>query len=296
MDWDKLRIFHAAAAAGSFTHAGEALNMSQSAVSRQVSALEQSLNVTLFHRHARGLSLTEAGELLHRTAHEIQQKLDHASSQLEDNKDRPSGKLRVTTTVGLGSTWLVDRLLEFANLYPEIDTEILLTDVELDLSSREADVALRLRQPVQADLIQRRLFTVHMHAYASPRYLRRKEAPKSLAEFEGHRIISWGDNVPHYLRNLNWLEAELDEKRISYRSVLRVNNLVALKRAVQQGIGIAVLPDYIIGPNSGLMQISADFDVPGFDTYLTYAEEMRETKRVMAFRDFIIQKARDWTF
>lgn len=296
MDWDKLRIFHAAAAAGSFTHAGETLNMSQSAVSRQVSALEQALNVTLFHRHARGLSLTEAGELLHRTAHEIQQKLDHASAQLQDNKDRPSGKLRVTTTVGLGSTWLIDRLPEFADLYPEIETEILLTDVELDLAGREADVALRLRQPVQADLIQRRLFTVHMHVYASPRYLRRRDAPKNMSEFKDHRVISWGDNVPHYLRNLNWLEDRLAAEGIPHLAALKVNNLVAMKRAVQQGIGIAVLPDYIIGPNSGLVQLSTDFDLPGFDTFLTYAEEMRETKRVMAFRDFIIQKARDWNF
>ena len=76
MDWDKLRIFHAAAQAGSFTHAGENLNMSQSAVSRQVSALEQDLGVPLFHRHARGLILTEQGDQLFRTAHDVLMKLE----------------------------------------------------------------------------------------------------------------------------------------------------------------------------------------------------------------------------
>ena len=92
MDWDKLRIFHAAAQAGSFTHAGEALNMSQSAISRQVSALEQELGVPLFHRHARGLLLTEQGELLYRTATDVLMKLESVRSRLSDSKDKPFGR------------------------------------------------------------------------------------------------------------------------------------------------------------------------------------------------------------
>ncbi|MDE2114587.1 MAG: LysR family transcriptional regulator, partial [Hyphomicrobiales bacterium] len=93
MDWDKLRIFHAAADAGSFTHAGEALGLSQSAVSRQVSALEQDLEVPLFHRHARGLILTEQGEMLMRTVKEVVTKLDTAKARLTDNRERPNGEL-----------------------------------------------------------------------------------------------------------------------------------------------------------------------------------------------------------
>src|SRR5579875_248335 len=84
MDWDKLRVFHAVAEAGSFTHAGEVLNLSQSAVSRQISALEESLNVPLFHRHARGLILTEQGELLFRTVQDVMLKLDAVRSHLTD--------------------------------------------------------------------------------------------------------------------------------------------------------------------------------------------------------------------
>ena len=102
MDWDKLRIFHAVAEAGSFTHAGESLNLSQSAVSRQISALEDSLRVALFHRHARGLILTEQGELLYRTAHEVFGKLAMTEALLTESKDRPSGRLKITTTVGVG--------------------------------------------------------------------------------------------------------------------------------------------------------------------------------------------------
>ena len=296
MDWDKLRIFHAAARAGSFTRAGDTLSMSQSAVSRQVSTLEQELGVSLFHRHARGLILTEQGELLFRTAREVFLKLDAVRTRLSDAKQRPSGKLRVTTTVGLGSTWLTARLDEFVDLFPDIQLEVILADEELDLSMREADVAIRLRQPVQPDLIQRKLFTVHFHLYAAPRYVKRFGHPKTIDELDEHRIVTFGDNAPAYLRDMNWLEGagrEHDNPRIA---VLRVNNVVALKRAVQHGVGIAMLPDYLIEADSGLVQLIPGADVPIFDTYFVYPSELRNTARIKAFRDFLVNKAERWTY
>jgi len=180
MDWDKLKVFHAAAEAGSFTHAGEQLGLSQSAVSRQVSALEQELSVALFHRHARGLILTEQGELLYRTAHDVFMKLEAARTKLTDSRERPNGDLKVTTTPGLGVNWLIPRLGEFMELYPEIHINLLVTDEELDLSMRQADVGIRMRQPSQPDVIQRKLFAVHFHAYGSPGYLKRFGTPLSL--------------------------------------------------------------------------------------------------------------------
>src|SRR4030065_1960952 len=138
MDWDKLRIFHAVADAGSFTHAGHELGLSQSAVSRQISALEESLNVSLFHRHARGLILTEQGELLYRTAHEVFAKLAMTEAQLTESKDRPKGQLKVTATVALGSTWLTPRMGEFLEIYPDVAVDLVLDDRALDLSMREA--------------------------------------------------------------------------------------------------------------------------------------------------------------
>src|SRR5579885_3564309 len=167
MDWDKLRVFHAVAEAGSFTHAGEALNLSQSAVSRQISALEESLSVPLFHRHARGRILTEQGELLFRTAREVFAKLSMAEGLISESKDRPKGPLKVTTTVALGSTWLTPRIKEFLELYPEIELTLVLDDGELDLSMRQADIAIRMAPPRQPDLIQRQLMQVHAHLFST---------------------------------------------------------------------------------------------------------------------------------
>ncbi|WP_075215500.1 LysR family transcriptional regulator [Mongoliimonas terrestris] len=296
MDWDKLRIFHAAARAGSFTHAGDALAMSQSAVSRQVSALEQDLGVPLFHRHARGLILTEQGELLFRTAHDVLMKLEDVQSRLTDSRERPSGSLRVTTTVGLGSTWLTARVHEFIDLYPDVQLQLILDDVELDLAMRQADVAIRLRQPTQPDLIQRKLFTVHFHLYAAPAYVKRFGSPRTIEDLENHRIVTFGAAAPVYLRDMNWLESAgrpYDNPRIP---VLRVNNIVAIKRAVQRGIGIALLPDYLIENDSGLVQLIPEVDLPSFDTYFVYPDELRNSARVHAFRDFLVSKAQRWSY
>jgi DNA-binding transcriptional LysR family regulator len=295
MDWDKLRIFHAVSDAGSFTHAGTELGLSQSAVSRQISALEEDLHVALFHRHARGLILTEQGEVLYRTAHEVFTKLAAARTRLMDSKDKPSGELRITTTMGLGSIWLTPRIAEFVELYPEIETTLLLDDNELDLSMREADVAIRLRRPTQPDLIQRKLFTVHHHLYASPEYIRKFGIPKTVEDLDKHKIVVFGQ-APVWLVTVNWLETAGRAEDNPRPPVLRVNSAYGLRRAVEAGVGIASLPDYIVSRELGLVQIDVQSETPSFDTYFVYPEELKDTKRVVVFRDFIVSKAKEWSF
>ncbi len=295
MDWDKLRIFHAVAGAGSFTHAGHELLLSQSAVSRQISALEEDLNVPLFHRHARGLILTEQGEVLYRTAHEVFTKLTAAKTRLMDSREKPSGDLRITTTVGLGSVWLTPIIKEFMELYPDINVALLLDDRELDLSMREADVAIRLRRPSQPDLIQRKLFTVHHHIYASADYVKKYGIPKNVDDLDKHKILVFGE-TEGYLNNLNWLATVGREEGSPRRSALRVNNAYGLRRAVQAGAGIAALADYIVPSDSNLVQVDLPVEGPQFDTYFVYPEELKETKRITVFRDFIVNAAKEWSF
>lgn len=296
MDWDKLRIFHVAAEAGSFTHAGEVLSMSQSAVSRQVSALERELNVSLFHRHARGLVLTEQGELLYRTAHEVFNKLQTTETLLADTKAKPSGELRVTTSVGLGSAWLTPRIGEFIELYPDIRLQLILSDEELDISMREADVGIWLREPRHVDLIRRPLFTVHLHAYASLNYIKRFGSPNSVDDLDDHRILTYGGNVQPPVSEINWLEAAGRGGRERRRPVLRINNVYGLKQAARQGVGIAVIPDYLVAEDSDLVKVLEGADVPEFHSYFVYPEEMRNSKRVNVFRDFLVAKSRQWKF
>jgi len=297
MDWDKLKVFHAAAEAGSFTHAGEQLGLSQSAVSRQVSALEQELAVSLFHRHARGLILTEQGDLLFRTAHEVFMKLEAARSKLSDSREKPNGELKVTTTPGLGIHWLTPRLGEFIDLYPDIRITLITTDEELDLAMREADVAIRLRQPTQPDLIQRKLFSVHSHAYASPEYLKRFGTPRSFEELDKHRIlVLGGSSVPIHLQNRRWLTEVARDGQGPRTAQLMINNVLGLIRACQRGLGIALLPDYLIEENGGLVQLFGDEDAPAMDAYFVYPEELKSVARVQAFRDFLVSNAQRWSY
>jgi DNA-binding transcriptional LysR family regulator len=296
MDWDKLKVFHAAAEAGSFTHAGEQLALSQSAVSRQVSALEQELSVSLFHRHARGLILTEQGELLYRTAHDVFIKLEAARAKLTDSRERPHGELRVTTTVGIGVHWLTPRLGEFVDLYPDIHITLLTTDEELDLAMREADVAIRLRQPTQPDLIQRKLFSVRFHAYASPEYLKRFGTPTTFEELDNHRILLLGGQVPTYLQNRRWLIEVARDSKGPRSPHITINNILAILRGCQKGLGIAMLPDYLVEENHGLVQLFGKADAIALDAYFAYPEELKSVARVQVFRDFLVSKAQRWSF
>src|SRR4026209_234922 len=163
MDWDKLRIFHAAAEAGSFTHAGESLRMSQSAVSRQVSALGEELKVPLVRRPARGLVRTEQGEMLFGTASEIMGKLSPAETLLTETTTKPTGDLRITAPIGLGTVWVTQRLREFLELYPDIRIELVLNDVQIAIAMRAADVAICTSEPQQSDLIRRPLSNMKLH-------------------------------------------------------------------------------------------------------------------------------------
>lgn len=288
MDWDKLRVFHAVADAGSFTHAGETLHLSQSAVSRQIHSLEESLSVLLFHRHARGLILTEQGELLFRTVHEVFHKLAMTEAMLTESKDRPKGPMKITTTVAFGSSWLTPQMKEFIDLYPEIEVSLVLMDQDLDLSMREADCAIRFSPPRQPDLIQRHLKTVRSRLYAAPSYLKRHGMPKSLEDLD-EKIIVYGEDGPRPTSNINWLM----NMRISDRPlqpVLKVNNIYAMYRAVQSGLGIAPLPSYMARLTTELVNVLPEVEGPETDVYFVYPEEMRASKRISVFRDFLLRK------
>jgi DNA-binding transcriptional LysR family regulator len=290
MDWDKLRVFHAVAEAGSFTHAGESLNLSQSAVSRQISALEESLSVPLFHRHARGLILTEQGELLFRTAREVFAKLAMAEGLISESKDRPKGPLKITTTVAFGSIWLTPRIREFLDLYPEIQVSLVVDDSELDLSMREADVAIRMSPPRQPDLIQRHLVSVQVHIYASNDYVQKHGTPQRPEDLEEHRIIVYGEDARPPVPGVNWLLEVGVKSGQDRRPILTVNNTYGMLRAIMSGLGIAALPDFVANEHSGLVRILPEVSGPPNEAYFVYPEELRTSKRISVFRDFLLRK------
>ncbi len=282
-------MFHAVAEAGSFTHAGDTLNLSQSAVSRQISALEEALQVPLFHRHARGLILTEQGEALNRTVREVFAKLAMTEALLTESREKPAGRLKVTTTVGFGSSWLAPRLQDFLEAYPDVSISLLLDDSDLDLAMREADVAIRMHPPKQPDLVQRHLMTIEWHLYASPEYLKKHGMPQRPEDLDAHKLVLFGDYRPP-VPDINW-PAEVGRRPGNpRRALLEVNNAQAVVLAIRSGLGIGAVSDFMNAEVQDLVRVLPDLKSPKVDVFFVYPEELRNSKRVAVFRDFLLAR------
>jgi len=294
MDWDKLKIFHAVTQAGSFTKASETLNLSQSAISRQIQSLEYELKCSLYERHARGLSLTDNGEILYKTANEVISKIKDVESNLMDKKDKPSGKIIVTTVVGFGGIWLTPRIQEFMEKNPDIEVELIVTDQELDLSTREADIAIWMRQPKQLNYIQKKIIDINYHIYGSSKYLEKNGVPRSVKDLDKHKLITYGRGTPSPLSQKEWiLKVGTKVKR---KSVMKVNNIYSLLLAVDSGVGLAALPDYMVIGKPGLVKVLGEVNGPKYEAHFVYPQSLKNVARVQAFRDFIFNKVNEWKF
>lgn len=290
MDWDKLRIFHAVADVGSLTHAGDVLHLSQSAVSRQIRALEESLNVTLFHRHARGLILTEQGELLFDATATMSKRLEAAEARIRDSEDEVFGELRVTTTTGFGTLWLAPRISRLYDRYPDLKIDLILSEQVLDLPMREADVAIRMKEPSQADLVRRRLMDVNMRFYATRAYLDKHGTPKSFEDLEKHRIISQSLSTRQVNEGVAWLKPLLSRDKLSH---LTINNYFGVLQAVLHHTGIGVLPNYVSEEVTELVRVLPEEESKEIPVFLAFPEELRHSKRVQAFRDFVLEEIKN---
>jgi DNA-binding transcriptional LysR family regulator len=292
MDWDKLRTFHHAAECGSLTAAAERLDLSQSAVSRQIAALEDRLHLPLFQRHARGLILTEAGRILQRATREMAAHASLAESALKEAADRPVGSMLVTAPVAFGSAWLVPRLPGFFRRNPDVRIELMLDDREYDILKLEAEAAIRLWPATHADLIQRKIMEVTTSLYAAPGYLARMGMPRTAADLDAHQIVSYaGATADNPMRDVGWASFVGREGGKPRPATLELNNVAAMVRAVEAGLGIASLPDYMAVDSPGLVRVLPELAGPTFEVYFIYSSDLRRSKRIAALRQFLIEEA-----
>lgn len=292
LDWEKLRLFHIVAEAGSFTEGARRIGMSQPALSRQIAALETGLGAKLFHRHARGLALTHEGEQLAATAADMYDRLERTRQSIDLSRDRPTGEIRLTTTISFGSTWLARALADFIGQYPEINITLLLSDEDLDLAKREADIAIRFEPPTQQGLVAKRLEAVRYRLCASPEYLAQYGEPQSDAELSSHRTVAFTESAPGPIRGVNWV-LEVGNTGEPRMPNLRVNSIFGVAQAVENGAGIAALPSYLIRTSERLQVILPDEQGPVFRTYFVYPEELRGSVRIQVLRDFLLTRMRD---
>jgi len=296
MDWDKLKIFHAVAEAGSFTSATVVLNISQSAISRQIQSLEEDLKVKLFERHARGLTLTQNGEYVYKTAHEVISKIKEIETSLGDQKNKPTGKLTITTVRSFGTHWLTPRIQEFMNLNPEIEVELIFDDKELDLSTRQADIGIFMRRPKQLNYIQRKLVDINYHIYGSTKYLGKNGIPKTINDLTKHRFISFGKGAPSPVFNPDWALKLGRKDNNKIKPVMKVNSVMGLLLAVESGVGLAALPDYLVSQSNNVVKVLPKSEGPITEAHFVYPQSLKNVARVQAFKNFLYSKLSETKF
>ncbi|MCY4260626.1 MAG: LysR family transcriptional regulator [Rhodobacteraceae bacterium] len=298
VDWDKLRTFREVARLGRLSLAADVLGISQSALSRQISALEYSLQTQLFHRHARGIILTEQGIILQKAVEEMGLQLNSATVLIGDDKKYARGSLRLTTTVGIGNLWLIPKLPTFYRENPDLTINLLLEVRTFALAigdagfpfpckTREADVAIRMKTPSQADLIRRKLMDTKLQLFCSRNFLSTHGEITSVKNLEDTRLISLPD---HHSASGSNLIAHI-RKCCSFRQVI-INNNYGVLQCVRNGVGVGVLPNYIHTHSDDIVQVLPEFESDPIQIYLAYPSELRNSRKVQAFREFILAEIR----
>ncbi len=290
MDWDKLRTFHIVSEAGSFTHAGTALNLSQSAISRQISSLEESLDVKLFQRHARGLVLTEAGEILSETARKIFSTLTILEGRLADAKSNPSGSLRITAPGFLGSTWLVPRLADIREKYPELQLNLLFDDRIFNLSTREADAAIRLYKPDQNDLAHHALGKIDFHICGSLDYFKRNGTPQNAKDLKDHTLLGYPANVPAPYEDPNWLFRKANVTMQNNPKLIQINSQFGIYEAVKNGLGLAAVPDYLYENDKNVVTCLEEVKRPSVTMYFVYMQSRKHSTRIQLLKESLMNQ------
>ena len=287
MDWDKLRVFHAVTLAGNFTKASELLNISQSAIGRQISILERELSTSLFIRVARGVVLTDAGETLQNAVLRVSAKLDAAQATLMDLKTQPWGPLHVVTTLSFGSLWVAPRLQEFLDRYPKVQVTLTLKEEDWAFPLL-GDIGITAFPIALPDLVQTAPITSRLRTYASRSYLEQHGTPQRLEDLDHHRLIGFGNTMPPLENAFNWLlQANTAQRRVP---CFVANSGQAIYEAAKSGIGIAALQRYIVEDGSDLVEILTDCPAVPLSRYVIYPSHLANLKRVEAFVNFITEK------
>ena len=295
MDWNKLKSFYEIAINKSISKASKKMNISQSALSRQIQDLEFDLKTSLFIRHQKGVRLTEQGENLFNTVNQISFSVSDFEKKLIDRKTKPVGKLTISTTIGFGSTWLTPRINKFTDQYPEMEINLLMSDDEVDLFSREADVAVRVKRPTQANLIFKKFVNFHNHIYASSEYLFKFGIPRNVNDLDKHNLICFGSGLPSPISNIDWI-LKVGREGSKRRPKFRVNSIYGMSLAVETGAGLASLPDYMVAEKPNLVRVLPNLEGPSYQTYFVYTEAFKNDRRLEVFRDFLFNEAKDWHF
>lgn len=284
LDWSALRDFLAVAECGSLSAAARRLGVSQPTLTRRMAALQQSLGSELLRRGARGLELTESGEAILGPARQMEQEAQAIELAASGRDQALAGTVRITATEGLAVEWLTPALAAFRERHPQIDLEILVRNTALNVLRREADVAIRLGRPQQAELVARRVAELALGLYASRGYVEACGVPETPQELSGHRGIGF-DEAERYTGVGSWLERSLGEARVVYRA----NSLTAQRAAIRAGFGIGGQSCFIADRDAELVRVLPKAALR-VEIWLVTHPGLRRSARIRAIFDFLAER------
>jgi DNA-binding transcriptional LysR family regulator len=293
MKWDRLRLFNIVAQTRNVTEASYILHISQSALSRQMKSLESELGVKLFSRNSDGISLTKAGLKLSASVDVLAAEINKTHNQLLEDMDVPSGRLNVTATNAFGALWVAPRMSKFKDLFPDILVALNLRDSEPRVINFTSDIEVRMTPSFSQDDIQIKLVDCRYKIFASDKYINTNGFPKTSADLDNHKIISYGEEAqpPIDRHRLNWLLTIGKENKRPRKPVLEVSSIYGIAKATEVGMGIASLPDWMEFEMIALTEILPQLKGPEMSISLCFKSELRNDPRIKAFKDFMIKES-----
>jgi DNA-binding transcriptional LysR family regulator len=289
IDLNLVRAFVAVHESGSFSAAGERLEVPRSTVSRAVAALEQSLDVLLFHRTTRRVTTTAAGLALHERLSPSLLALEASLSDLPERKDEPTGTLRLTTTTELGSTVVAEAIARFTALHPKVDVDLHLDNRVVDLARGGFDLALRVSSgPLRvSSLIARKLGNLSLQLYSSPAYLAGRGMPRSASDLASHDLIG--------LRGAPPMPLAARSKSQVRRSRIDCDDMLVARALIRAGGGTGMLFSFLADGDvteGRLVRVLPNWLAQAGAVFLVYPSRRHVPHKVTAFRDLVLEVLR----
>lgn len=294
MDFEKLRTFFHVASLGSVGEAVKSLKIDKSSISRQIAQLEDQVGAKLFDRNRQKLLLTHQGRILHKRAANILMEVDAAKAAIASKKSLPAGTLTISTTFAIASTWLTHFIDRFIDKYQDIKLCIRATNEPLNLSLREADVAIRPYCNDADDLIQKHLMQWTLKLYASQSYIDRYGIPKTMEELDDHRLIVFGEKAHIYPYSYSNWPLTIGTKNGKYRkSYLVINSVEGMFNLVSRGIGIGNFATDSPLTKNKLIPILSDTVFQNIDVYYIYPKQLQNVEPVLALEEFLLDYVKE---
>lgn len=296
LEWDKLKTFYWVAQLGSFAKASHHLNLSQSALSRQVAKLEYQVGRSLFNRSVKGVKLNDAGQQIYQLSKRILSDVEITEGKIVEDENEPSGNLKLSCTTSLASTWLVHYLTNFLEKHPKLSLSVVATDEEPDLSTCEVDIAIRSAMPERDDLIQEKLKSFQVKLFASKKYIEKFGTPKSLEDLANHRIITYGSTRNAPFDNIDWISTIGMPIGKIRPSCLRINSALGMYHAANEGLGIVPFcegfENFATYKNSTLVPVLQEVTGPKADRFFIYSSKQKTSSKIQALLSHLKESVR----